>query len=117
MEKFLLCEEKCETGRLPELKEKMADEEFKYRLADFLRIFGDSTRIKILMALTQKELCVCDITELLNVSQSAVSHQLRILKSEKIVKYRKDGKNVYYSLDDQHIELLLSQGIEHIMHE
>lgn len=83
-------------------------------LAEFFRVFGDSTRIRILYALSQSELCVCDIASLLGMGQSAISHQLRILKQMRLVKYRRDGKSVMYSLADSHIETILAQGMEHI---
>ena len=96
------------------VKEIMPDEENLYRLADFFKVFGDPTRLKILFALFQEELCVCDISALLNMTQSAVSHQLRLLKKSHIVKFRRDGKVVYYSLDDGHIKSIVDQGIMHI---
>ena len=80
-----------------------------------LKVFADSTRIKILYALSEGELCVCDIWQSLGLTQSAVSHQLRILKQMRLVKYRKEGKTIYYSLDDGHIQSILNQGLEHIM--
>ncbi len=83
-------------------------------LANFFKIFGDHTRIRILNALYFSELCVCDITAILDMNQSAVSHQLRILRTAKIVKYRKEGKNVFYSLDDDHISGMMNKGMEHI---
>lgn len=83
-------------------------------LAEFFRVFGDSTRIRILYALSQSELCVCDIASLLGMGQSAISHQLRILKQMRLVKFRRDGKSVLYSLADSHIETILAQGMEHI---
>lgn len=92
----------------------MPDEETLYDLAELFKIFGDSTRIKILYALFESELCVCDISQLLNVSQTAVSHQLRLLKTNKLVKSRKDGKNVFYSLADDHVYSIIGQGMEHI---
>ena len=85
-----------------------------YDLAEFFKVFADSTRIKILYALLKAEMCVCDISEILNVSQSAVSHQLRLLKQMKLVKYRREGKSIFYSLSDEHIENILSKGMEHI---
>lgn len=84
------------------------------QLAEFFRVFGDSTRIRILYALSQSELCVCDIASLLNMGQSAISHQLRILKQMRLVKFRRDGRSVLYSLADSHIETILAQGMEHI---
>ena len=84
------------------------------KLAEFFRVFGDSTRIRILYALSQSELCVCDIASLLEMGQSAISHQLRILKQMRLVKFRRDGKSVLYSLTDSHIQTILAQGMEHI---
>lgn len=92
----------------------MPDEEMLYDLADFYKVFADSTRIKILYALLQSELCVCDLAEVLGASQSAVSHQLRMLKQMKLVKFRREGKAIVYSLSDDHIQNILSQGFKHI---
>jgi len=86
-------------------------------LADFFKIFGDSTRLKILELLKEDELFVNDISEKLLMNQSAVSHQLRILKQARLVKIRKEGKNSFYSLDDEHIEMIFRLGAEHIMEE
>ncbi len=97
-----------------EVREKMPDEETLYDLAEFFKIFGDSTRIRILYALYERELCVCDIAGLLSLSQTAVSHQLRLLKANKLVKARRDGKTVFYSLDDSHVHDILNMGIEHL---
>lgn len=83
-------------------------------LADLFKNFGDSTRLKILYALLRQELCVQDIAQLMDVTQSAVSHQLRVLKASKLVKYRREGKTVFYSLADDHVIRILSQGMEHI---
>ncbi len=94
-------------GELP------ADETL-YDLAELFKIFGDSTRIKILYALFEAEMCVCDIARLLNMTQSAISHQLRLLKQSKLVKNRRDGKTVYYSLADEHVRSIVAQGMEHI---
>ena len=94
--------------------EVMPTDEELQSLADFFRIFGDSTRIRILYALSQSELCVCDIASLLGMGQSAISHQLRILKQMRLVKFRREGKSVLYSLADGHIETILAQGLEHI---
>lgn len=94
--------------------EVMPTDEELQSLADFFRIFGDSTRIRILYALSQSELCVCDIASLLGMGQSAISHQLRILKQMRLVKFRREGKSVLYSLADRHIETILAQGMEHI---
>ncbi len=90
------------------------DDEILYDLAELFKVFGDSTRIKILYSMFENELCVNDIAKLLNLSQSSVSHQLRILKSSKLVKFRRDGKSVYYSLDDEHVRAIISMGMEHV---
>jgi len=99
------------------VKDKMPQEEILYDLAEFFKIFGDSTRIKILWALDESEMCVCDISVLLNMTQSAVSHQLRILKQADLVKSRKEGKIVYYSLLDEHIRQIFDQGLSHTIEE
>ena len=95
-------------------KIKLPEEELLYDLGDFFKILGDSTRIKILSALFQSEMCVCDIAALLGMTQSAISHQLRVLKQGSLVKHRKEGKVVYYSLDDDHIKHIVDQGLTHI---
>ena len=97
-----------------QVKEAMPDEEILYDLAELFKIFGDSTRIKILYVLFESEMCVCDIAQLLGMTQSAISHQLRALKQSKLVKYRREGKTVFYSLADSHVRTILDQGIEHI---
>ena len=94
----------------------MPEEKKLYDLADLFKVFGDSTRIKILYALFESEMCVCDISNLLDMTQSAISHQLRVLKQARLVKFRKEGKVVYYSLDDEHIKNIFEQGFEHISH-
>ena len=96
------------------VKEQMPSDEQLYDLADFFKVFGDSTRIKILWSLEKSELCVCDIAVLLNMTQSAISHQLKVLKDARLVKYRKEGKIVYYSLDDEHVNTIFNQGFTHI---
>lgn len=96
------------------VRKNMPEDELLYDLADFFKIFGDTTRIKILYALFSAEMCVCDLAVLLNMTQSAVSHQLRVLKQSRLVKYRKDGKVVYYSLDDEHIKKIFDQGLTHL---
>ena len=92
----------------------MPDDEVLYELADLFRVFGDSTRIKILYALHDNELCVQDIANAVQLSQSAVSHQLRVLKDTKLVRFRRDGKTLYYSLADEHVCRIISQGMEHV---
>ena len=96
------------------VRAQLPPEELLYDLAELFKIFGDSTRIRILYALLESELCVCDIAKLINVSQSAVSHQLRVLKASKLMKFRREGKIVFYSLADDHVMRILSQGMEHI---
>ena len=92
----------------------LPDDGILYDLADLFRIFADSSRIKILYALYESELCVGAITQALGMTQSAVSHQLRALKGAKLVKYRREGKTVFYSLADDHVVTILAQGMEHI---
>ena len=92
----------------------MPDDGLLSDLADFYKVFGDATRVKILCVLLESEMCVCDLAELLGMTQSAISHQLRILKQMKLVKNRREGKTVYYSLADGHIQTIISQGMEHI---
>lgn len=98
---------KMVTGAMPQ-------EEDLYDLADFFKVFADTTRIKILYVLLKQEMCVCDIAQTLSMTQSAISHQLRILKHMDLVKNRREGKTIYYSLADNHIVSILSQGMEHI---
>lgn len=97
-----------------ETKDKMPEDEMLYDLAELFKVFGDTTRIKILYALFSNEMCVCDIANLLNMTQSAISHQLRVLKQARLVKFRKEGKTVYYSLDDSHISQIFNCGLNHI---
>lgn len=97
-----------------QVNEKMPDEEKLYDLADFYKVFADSTRIKILYVLLCSEMCVCDLAQILNMTQSAISHQLRILKQMDLVRNRRDGKTIFYSLADDHIKAILNQGMEHI---
>lgn len=97
-----------------QVRQTMPAEEELFTLAEFFKVFGDTTRIRILYALFQAEMCVCDIAHLLNMSQSAISHQLRVLKQAKLVKFRKEGRVVYYSLDDDHVKAIFDQGYQHI---
>lgn len=99
---------------LKSIQEQQPDDEILYDLAELFKVFGDSTRIKILYAIFENELCVNDIAKLLNLSQSSVSHQLRILKTSKLVKFRRDGKSIFYSLDDEHVRAIISMGMEHV---
>lgn len=96
------------------IQKELPDDDFIIDLAELFKVFGDSTRIKIISALLKEELCVCDLSAIIGATQSAVSHQLRILKQAKLVKYRKEGKVVYYSLDDDHVKEIIVKGSEHI---
>lgn len=99
---------------IKKVKDEMIDEETLQDISDLFKVFSDSTRIKIIFALFKSEMCVCDIATLLQMNQSAISHQLRVLKQARLVKYRKEGKSVYYSLDDNHIEEIFHMALEHI---
>ena len=99
---------------IQKVKKLLPEEELIKELADFYKVFGDATRVKILCVLLESEMCVCDLAELLEMTQSAISHQLRVLKQMKLVKNRREGKTVYYSLADGHIQNIISQGMEHI---
>ncbi len=96
------------------VKKRMPDEENLLDLADLFKVFGDSTRVKILCALFESEMCVCDIAALLGMTKSAISHQLRILKESNLIKNRRDGKVVYYSLNDDHVKNIFDQGLAHV---
>lgn len=96
------------------VRESIPKEEKLYDLAELFKVFGDTTRIKIICALFQSEMCVCDIAALFCMTQSAISHQLRVLKQARLVKFRKEGKVVYYSLDDEHVKQIFDQGLIHI---
>lgn len=109
----------CDSTELHEdliqkVTEHMPEEEELYDLAELFKVFGDSTRIRILYVLFEAEVCVCDIAEALHMTQPAISHQLRILKQAKLVKNRREGKSVYYSLADGHVRTIIAQGREHI---
>ena len=110
---------RCETVQVhadivEKVNAEMPDEEILYDLAELFKLFADSTRIKILYVLFASEMCVCDIAQLLNMSQSAISHQLRALEQAKLVRYRREGKQVFYSLSDGHVRTILGQGMEHV---
>lgn len=112
----------CETFCVHEetvdkVKSHMPEDELLDGIADTFKVFGDKTRIKILYVLHSSELCVCDIAQLLDMNQSAISHQLRVLKQAKLVKSRRDGKSIFYSLDDSHVRTILSMGMEHAMEQ
>lgn len=109
------CEFLCvHQDTVKKVRELLPGEDELYDLAELFKVFGDSTRIKILYVLFESELCVCDIAQLLGLTQSAVSHQLRILKNNDLVKFRREGKTVFYSLDDDHVRSILSLGLEHL---
>ena len=101
--------------KVEKVRKRLKDDSSLQDLSGLFKMLGDHTRIRILHTLSIDELCVCDLAAILNMSQSAISHQLRILRTGKIIKYRKEGKNVFYSLEDGHISTLLSQGMEHIV--
>ena len=110
------CDEKCvHINLVNKVMMKQPDEDSLYDLAELFKVFGDSTRIRILYALYESELCVCDLSEALDMTQSAISHQLQILRTNKLVKSRRDGKMMYYSLADQHVVTIMAQGLDHIL--
>lgn len=102
---------------LDRVRKKMPNEDPIYEVSELFKVFGDSTRARIICALNIEEMCVCDLAALLNMTQSAISHQLRILKSSRLAKSRKQGKVVYYSLDDSHIGDIFAKAFEHVMEE
>lgn len=110
-----LCQEYfLHEDRLEDAREGSPTEEMVYDLVELFKVFGDVTRVKIIYALLESEMCVCDIASLLDMTQSAISHKLRVLKKARLVKFRKEGKTVFYSLDDQHIDKIFSFGLDHI---
>ena len=110
------CDENCVHKEMVEkVLTELPDEDALYDLAELFKVFGDSTRVRILIALFEVELCVCDISEALGMTQSAVSHQLQILRTNKLVKSRREGKQVYYSLADDHVVTIIAQGLSHIL--
>ena len=109
------CEDLCVHKEIVDrVDQQMPGEEELYDLAELFKVFGDTTRIRILYVLLNDEMCVCDIAALLGMNQSAISHQLRILKQSRLVKFRRDGKSVFYSLADDHVHTMIAQGMEHI---
>ena len=96
-------------------REAMLADELVYDAADFFKVFGDSTRIKMLYTLLGREMCVGDLAQTLDMTQSAISHQLKTLRQSGLVKFRKEGKTIFYSLDDDHVTALLKQGLEHVL--
>lgn len=112
-----VCEEICiDQEAVGQVKKELLSPEENNRLANIFKAMGDPTRIRLIQALSIRELCVCDLAYLLGITQSAISHQLRILRNMRLVKYRKEGKIVYYSLDDDHIVNLFSEGLDHVKH-
>ena len=111
----MICAEPRVHEALVKLVEQTMPEETKlYELAELFKVFGDSTRVRILFVLFEAEVCVCDLSRLLNMTVSAVSHQLRILKQSRLVKSRREGKSIFYSLADDHVRAIIAQGMEHI---
>lgn len=115
---FDLCEvEQKHEDNIEYSKQDMMPDELILGLTEIFKILGDPTRVRILDILAKRELCVCDIASILNMGQSAVSHQLRLLRGARLVKFRRDGKEAFYSLDDEHVVCLIKQGIEHVKHD
>lgn len=110
-DEYITHHDKIDTAKLHLLTNDTAQ-----KLAETFKILGDQTRIKILNLLTENEMCVCDIADTLQMGQSAISHQLRVLRGARLVKFRKEGKEAWYSLDDEHVVSLMNQGLEHINH-
>lgn len=114
-DKRAVCEVLCINDRkVASAKQAMKPDETLFKLAATFKVLGDPTRTKIISALLQEELCVCDLASLIGISQSAISHQLRVLRNMNLVKYRKDGRIAYYSLDDHHISSILTAGLKHV---
>ena len=115
MEENFVCEDKeLHQNELYEARKKEITTEMNRSLAEMFKVFADETRLRIICSLLNEELCVCDLCELLNLNQSTVSHQLQILRTSKLVKYRKEGEQVYYTLEDEHIDAILRMAIAHI---
>ena len=109
-----ICEIECINEKsVDEVKSKMLQDELLFEISDTFKVFGDSTRLKIMYALSQKELCVCDLAAVLDMSQSAISHQLRVLRSKNLVKFKKVGKMAFYYLADEHVVAIIEIGVEH----
>ena len=110
------CDEQCvHTELVNKVLDELPDEDALYDLAELFKVFGDSTRVRILFALLESELCVCDLSEALDMTQSAISHQLQILRTNKLVKSRREGKQIYYSLADEHVVTIIAQGLNLIL--
>ena len=118
MDKKIIYEkEKTHDEAIDYVRENMIDNYYSSKLALLFKVFGDDTRVGILLALLNQELCVCDISNLLNMTHSAISHQLKVLRDMNLVKTRRDGKEIYYSLGDDHVSVILNIGLDHIMEE
>ncbi len=118
MKKIPVCENhEIHKNVVDELRPQMLSQEEYNDLSNLFKMFSDPTRLKILSALFQKELCVCDLVALLHMTQSAVSHQLSVLRQNRIIRYRRSGKNIYYALDDEHIQHIYNAGLAHILEE
>lgn len=115
MEEFMCSIDNPHKDIVREVKEQMPNEENLYNVSELFKVFGDSTRTNILAALFNHELCVCDICRVINMTKSAVSHQLRVLRQYNLVKARKQGKEVFYSLADEHVVLIYKMALEHIL--
>lgn len=115
MKNDLICGENCpHYNKIQEVKQKEPSIDDIIELADMFKLFSDSTRLRIICALLKEELCVCDLTELLGLNQSTVSHQLQLLRASNLVKYRRDGKQIFYKLRDEHVELIIKMALDHI---
>ena len=114
VEEIILDETEVHSELVDEISMDMPEEEELNDLAELFKVFGDTTRIKILYTLFKSEMCVCDIAEILDMTQSAISHQLKILKNAKLVKNRRDGKQIIYALDDDHVGSIIKMGMEHV---
>lgn len=115
MENFDLCDEKCiHSGTVKATLANMPDLDTLFSLSELFKVFGDTTRIRIMCALFENELCVCDIAEILGMGQSAISHQLRLLRAAHLVRVRRDGKSAFYSLDDEHVRQIFELGLNHV---
>lgn len=104
-------------NKVQQVRDMLPDEELLGRLSELFKVFGDNTRIRILYVLFEDEVCVCDLAQLIGMTQSAVSHQLRILKAAQLIKSRREGKTVFYSLADEHVRMMLRMGTEHVQEE
>lgn len=117
-EKKLVCDENCpHFNKIEEVKLKEPTREEFQLLSEIFKLFADETRLRIICSLLKEELCVCDLCELLTLNQSTVSHQLQLLRNSKLVKYRREGKQIFYSLEDEHIERIIKMALEHVEEE